>query len=67
VGTLVSGYPGSPLAGLDRLLAEMPDVLNAHDITFTPGFNEELAATSVWGSQPELPIGSASHGGVVGV
>jgi indolepyruvate ferredoxin oxidoreductase len=67
VATFVSGYQGSPLGGVDRMLAEMPDVLAAHDITFVPGLNEELAATSVWGSQADLPAGTPTHDGVVGV
>jgi indolepyruvate ferredoxin oxidoreductase len=67
VATFVSGYQGSPLGGVDRMLAGMPEVLEAHDITFVPGLNEELAATSVWGSQAELPIGTPTHDGVVGV
>lgn len=70
VATFVSGYQGSPLAGVDRMLAGMPDVLQAHDITFVPGLNEELAATSVWGSQADLPAfskGAAPYDGVVGV
>ncbi|MFB1296548.1 indolepyruvate ferredoxin oxidoreductase family protein [Mycobacterium sp. pW049] len=65
--TFVSGYQGSPLGGVDRMLAGMPDVLSAHDITFVPGLNEELAATSVWGSQTELGAGTPTHDGVVGV
>ncbi|MEU7634121.1 indolepyruvate ferredoxin oxidoreductase family protein [Nocardia sp. NPDC049220] len=67
VGTFVSGYQGSPLGGVDKMLAGMPDVLAEHDITFVPGLNEELAATSVWGSQADLPLGAATHDGVVGV
>ncbi len=67
VATFVSGYQGSPLGGVDRMLAAMPDVLAAHEITFVPGLNEELAATSVWGSQADLPMGTATHDGVVGV
>ncbi|WP_239339656.1 indolepyruvate ferredoxin oxidoreductase family protein [Frankia sp. CiP3] len=63
----VSGYQGSPLAGVDRLLAGMPDVLAANDVTFVPGFNEELAATAVWGSQTDLPIGTSRYDGVVGI
>ncbi|OAN40668.1 indolepyruvate ferredoxin oxidoreductase family protein [Mycolicibacterium iranicum] len=65
--TFVSGYQGSPLGGVDRMLAGMPDVLAAHDIVFVAGLNEELAATSVWGSQAELGAGTPTHDGVVGV
>jgi indolepyruvate ferredoxin oxidoreductase len=67
VGTFVSGYQGSPLAGLDRLLAGLGDVTSACDIRLVPGVNEELAATAVWGSQQELPKGRRTHDGVVGV
>ncbi|MFI5779709.1 indolepyruvate ferredoxin oxidoreductase family protein [Nocardia sp. NPDC051570] len=68
VGTFVSGYQGSPLGGVDRMLSGMPDVLSEHDIRFVPGLNEELAATAVWGSQGQLPTGAgATHDGVVGV
>ena len=54
VATFVSGYQGSPLGGVDKMLLGMPKVLAEHDITFVPGMNEELAATSVWGSQADL-------------
>ncbi|TIC80434.1 indolepyruvate ferredoxin oxidoreductase family protein [Nocardioides sp. GY 10113] len=64
--SFVSGYQGSPLGGLDRLLAGMPDVLDADDIRFVPGLNEELAATAVWGTQIDLPLGTATHDGVTG-
>ncbi|WP_433195149.1 indolepyruvate ferredoxin oxidoreductase family protein [Nocardia sp. CA-107356] len=67
VGTFVSGYQGSPLGGVDKMLNGMPSVLAEHDISFVPGLNEELAATSVWGSQADLPAGNATHDGVVGV
>ncbi|WP_228002225.1 indolepyruvate ferredoxin oxidoreductase family protein [Nocardia australiensis] len=67
VATFVSGYQGSPLGGVDKMLNGMPDVRAEHDISFVPGLNEELAATSVWGSQADLPAGSATHDGVVGV
>ncbi|MFD3703887.1 indolepyruvate ferredoxin oxidoreductase family protein [Nocardia sp. NPDC058658] len=67
VATFVSGYQGSPLGGVDKMLLGMPAVLTEHDITFVPGFNEELAATSVWGSQAELPAGRPTHDGVIGV
>ncbi|MEV0333404.1 indolepyruvate ferredoxin oxidoreductase family protein [Nocardia sp. NPDC050717] len=67
VATFVSGYQGSPLGGVDKMLLGMPEVLTEHDITFVPGYNEELAATSVWGSQADLPAGTPTHDGVVGV
>ncbi|MBF6181865.1 indolepyruvate ferredoxin oxidoreductase family protein [Nocardia otitidiscaviarum] len=67
VATFVSGYQGSPLGGVDKMLLGMPNVLAEHDITFVPGLNEELAATSVWGSQADLPAGTPTHDGVVGV
>lgn len=67
VGTFISGYQGSPLAGLDKLLAGLGEVTSAHDIQLVPGVNEELAATAVWGSQQELPSGGRTHDGVVGI
>ncbi|WP_082570506.1 indolepyruvate ferredoxin oxidoreductase family protein [Mycobacterium sp. Root135] len=67
IATFVSGYQGSPLAGLDRLLAGIPELRDDHDVRLVPGMNEELAATSVWGSQMELPKGERTHDGIVGV
>lgn len=63
--TFVSGYQGSPLGGVDRMLLGMPEVLADNDITFVPGFNEELAATAMWGSQ-HIP-GESKFDGVLGV
>jgi len=47
----VSGYRGSPLGGVDQALWAAQQHLQAHDIVFQPGVNEELAATAVWGTQ----------------
>ena len=47
----ISGYRGSPLGGLDKTLWQAKKFLQSHNIHFQPGVNEELAATSVWGSQ----------------
>ena len=47
----VTGYRGSPLGGLDSALWQARQFAEQHAIHFTPGLNEDLAATSVWGSQ----------------
>lgn len=65
--SFVSGYQGSPLAGLDRLLAGLPELAEQRGMHLTPGLNEELGATSVWGSQLDLPEGENAYDGVVGV
>lgn len=67
IATFVSGYQGSPLAGLDKLLASIPELASEHDVRLVPGMNEELAATAVWGSQLELPKGDRTHDGIVGL
>ncbi len=50
-GTMVSGYPGSPLAGFDLRLESLGADLDALGIVHQPGLNEELALATVWGSQ----------------
>ncbi|HJW57831.1 MAG TPA: indolepyruvate ferredoxin oxidoreductase family protein [Burkholderiaceae bacterium] len=47
----ISGYRGSPLAGLDGALHDAERFLRAENITFHPGINEDLAATAIWGTQ----------------
>jgi len=49
--SFVSGYRGSPLGGFDSLLYKHPKILKDANIEFLPAINEELAATSVWGTQ----------------
>ncbi|MHB1445502.1 MAG: indolepyruvate ferredoxin oxidoreductase family protein [Acidimicrobiales bacterium] len=61
----ISGYEGSPLGGLDTALARHRRVRAGADIVHVPGVNEELAATSVWGSQT-IPRPDARYDGVVG-
>lgn len=51
IGTFISGYPGSPLAGYDLALSRIPDLLAEHHITFCPAGNEELAMTAHMGTQ----------------
>jgi indolepyruvate ferredoxin oxidoreductase len=50
-GGFISGYRGSPLGGYDRELWRVEPKLNALNIRFQPGVNEDLAATAVWGTQ----------------
>ena len=47
----VSGYRGSPLGALDQSLWKAQKFLDRAHIKFQPGLNEDLAATSIWGSQ----------------
>ena len=63
----VSGYPGSPLGGVDAVLVSSPELAGRADFRFVAGVNEELAATAVWGSQQPLPGLGAPFDGTVGV
>ncbi|MFI6288950.1 indolepyruvate ferredoxin oxidoreductase family protein [Streptomyces sp. NPDC051018] len=63
----VSGYEGSPLAGFDLELLRRAPLLDAHDVVFRPGLNEELAATSVMGSQLAGEVGRLRTDGVLGL
>ncbi len=63
----ISGYRGSPLGNLDQNLWKAREHLQRHQVTFTPGLNEELAATAVWGSQQVNLYPKAKHDGVFGM
>ena len=63
----VSGYRGSPLGGVDQAMWKAAPYLDAHHIHFQPGVNEELAATSVWGSQQTNLFEGARFDGVFGM
>ena len=60
----VSGYRGSPLGGLDQQLLRAKKQLDAANILFQPGLNEDLAATAVWGSQQAEMRGEGKYDGV---
>src|SRR5262245_44142094 len=47
----VSGYRGSPLGALDQSLWKAKKFLERANVKFQPGLNEDLAATSIWGTQ----------------
>ncbi len=60
----VTGYRGSPLGGVDQALWRAKEHLAAHHVVFQPGLNEDLAATSVWGSQQVNLSAQARYDGV---
>ncbi len=64
---LVSGYRGSPLGGLDRELWRRQSLLEAHDIRFQPGLNEDLAATMLYGTQQIEAFPDPTYQGVFGL
>ncbi len=63
----VSGYRGSPVGGLDQAMWKARPWLEEHNVHFNPGINEELAATSVWGSQQTNLFAGARYDGVFGM
>src|SRR5947209_9715434 len=60
----VSGYRGSPLGGLDLALWSAEKFLSRAHIKFQPGLNEDLAATSIWGTQQVNMYPGAKYDGV---
>ncbi len=63
----VSGYRGSPLGGLDMQLWKAKKHLKAACIEFKPGVNEDLAASSIWGSQQVNLFKDPLYKGVFGL
>lgn len=63
----VSGYRGSPLGGVDQALWAAKAHLASAGVEFQPGLNEDLAATSVWGSQQLNLFQGAKVDGVFGM
>jgi indolepyruvate ferredoxin oxidoreductase len=63
----VSGYRGSPLGALDLSMWKAQKFLDRAHIKFQPGLNEDLAATSLWGSQQVNIYPGAKYDGVFGM
>ena len=63
----VSGYRGSPLGTYDHALWRAERHLAAERIHFQPGVNEDLAATSIWGTQQVPLLEGARYEGVFGI
>src|SRR3989475_2666987 len=65
--TLISGYRGSPLGGLDLTLERSPALLREHHVVFLSGVNEDLGATAVYGSQLAAMFPKPKYDGVLGM
>jgi indolepyruvate ferredoxin oxidoreductase len=65
--TLISGYRGSPLGGLDLTLERNPALLRDHQVVFVSGLNEDLGATAVYGSQLANYFPQPKYDGVLGM
>ncbi len=65
-GIYVSGYPGSPLGGLDLEFGRARRLLDSDRMVFHPGLNEEIAATSVAGTQLLRHVPGRTRDGVTG-
>ncbi len=63
----VTGYRGSPIAGLEGAFLRARSILDGHNIHFHPGLNEDLAATAIWGSQQAELRGEGKYDGVFGI
>jgi indolepyruvate ferredoxin oxidoreductase len=64
-GTMISGYQGSPLGGLDLEIQRNGKLIDEHHVRHVPGLNEELGATSAWGSQLAADLPGAGYDGVL--
>ncbi len=65
--TMISGYRGSPLGGLDLTLERNPRLLAEHNVVFVSGLNEDLGATVVYGSQLANYFPQPKYDGVLGM
>jgi indolepyruvate ferredoxin oxidoreductase len=63
----ISGYRGSPLGGFDQALWQAKRFIAKSHIKFQPGTNEDLAATSLWGTQQIHILPNPKYDGVFGM
>ena len=65
--TLISGYRGSPVGGIEGIISQHQAILDAANVSFISGVNEELAATIIWGSQMAELEKTKRYDGVLGM
>ena len=65
-GTLITGYPGSPLAGYDLQLAKLTKLLAERNARLLPAGNEEQAVTALMGTQMLDEHPHSTYQGVTG-
>ncbi|MCC6778173.1 MAG: indolepyruvate ferredoxin oxidoreductase family protein [Hyphomicrobiales bacterium] len=63
----VTGYRGSPLGTLDQQFIRARKFLDRCDVRFHAGINEDIAATSLWGTQQAELRGEGKFDGVFGL
>jgi indolepyruvate ferredoxin oxidoreductase len=63
----VTGYRGSPLGAVDMQMRRAKAELDAANVRFQEGLNEDLAATALWGSQQAELRGEGKFDGVFGL
>ncbi|MCC5993172.1 MAG: indolepyruvate ferredoxin oxidoreductase family protein [Rhodobacteraceae bacterium] len=63
----VTGYRGSPLGAVDQQMTRARKLLEAANIRFQEGLNEDLAATALWGTQQAELRGEGRYDGVFGL
>ena len=63
----ISGYRGSPIAGLEGAFLRVKTLTSKHNIHFHSGLNEDLAATAIWGTQQAELRGEGKHDGVFAI
>ncbi len=64
---LVSGYPGSPLGGYDRAVAQAAALAPELPISCRPAMNEEYGASAIMGSQLAAAQPDCRYDGIVGL
>ena len=63
----VTGYRGSPVGNVDLQFNKVEKLISNKNIKFHPGLNEDIAATSLWGSQQAELRGESDYDGVFGL